>query len=385
MAKQYKDWYTLDGRLKPAAGVTKRKVEAVRDLVDDALKGSRIALGTLTEAVTTSDASLSLAHLVNIEVLPEYDEAPRTWQQVADRARPVSDFRPVTLVSLSRSWDDGVLGSGDPVHVSPTVPEGAPYPYAFFSEEETSQTAAVKKRGFKFRFTFEAFINDALGTIRELPDQMLQVALDTEEYEFYNALIGGLGAGQQLDGGTIPDGTVVAANAKLHRASLIQAISELKRRQINGRYITVKGGFNLLVQPGQAEYANFILNNLTLDTLQTGALTFNVNGYNPLGNITVVETEYVTSATAWYLVPKPGTSRRPVASRLNLIGHESPELRVQNLTGTYLGGGSVSPFEGDFDTDSAEFRLRQIGGAALWTPDLVVWSTGAGAVPTPPA
>jgi hypothetical protein len=384
MAKQYKDWYTLDGRLKPAAGVTKRKVEAVRDLVDRSLKGSSIALGTLKEAITTSDASLSLAHLVNIEVLPEYDEAPRTWTQVADRTKPVSDFRPVTLVSLSRSWEDGVLGT-DPVHVSPTVPEGAPYPYAFFAEEETPQKAAIKKRGFKFRFTFEAFINDALGTIRELPDQMLQVALDTEEYEFYNALIGGLGAGQQLDGGTLPDGTTVPANAKLARGSLIQAIIELGQREINGRKITTSGGYNLLVQTGQGIYADFILNNLTLDSLQTGALTFNVNGYNPLSNISVVETEYVTSATAWYLVPKPGTSRRPVASRLALIGHEAPELRVQNLTGNYIGGGAVSPFEGDFDTDSAEFRLRQIGGAALWTPDLVVWSTGAGNAPTPPA
>jgi hypothetical protein len=83
MSKEFKDWFTLDGRLTPPAGVTKRKVEAVRELVEKALRGNRIAAGTLQEAVTTSDASLNLAYLVNLNVLPQYDEAPRVWTQIA--------------------------------------------------------------------------------------------------------------------------------------------------------------------------------------------------------------------------------------------------------------------------------------------------------------
>lgn len=380
MAKQYNDWFTLDGRLRPAAGVTKRKVEAVRDLADRALKGSSIALGTLKEAVTTSDASLNLAHLVNIDTLPLLDEAPRLWNQVAG-TRGVSDFRPAVLYTLSQEWEDGVLGDGDPRHVSPTVPEGAPYPHAFLSGEE-GQNASVKKRGFKTRFTFEAWKNDALGVLRALPDQMREVALDTEEYEVFSALISGVGAGQQLDGGTVPTGGTVVANAPLSRDALIRAQIELGARTISGRRIPVPSGFNLIVAPGQSIFANFILNQ-TLAGLNTNPASgtpeyvYQINGYNPLANITVLESEYVTGA-AWYLVPKPGTTRRPVIDRLTLIGYEQPELRVENLTGSYVSGGVVSPFEGDFDTDSASFRLRQIGGAVVWTPDYIVWSTGAG-------
>lgn len=375
MSKEFKDWFTLDGRLTPPAGVTKRKVEAVRELVEKALRGNRIAAGTLQEAVTTSDASLNLAYLVNLNVLPQYDEAPRVWNQIAG-TRSVSDFRPAVLYSLVGQWEDGVLGDGSPRHVAPTVPEGAPYPYSVMAGEE-SASAGVQKRGFKTAFTFEAFINDAIGFLRNLPNEMLQVALDTEEYEVFTALINGVDADQQLDAGTNPDGTQVPANAPLSREALIAAKYQVSQRTISGRPIQVTGGWKLVVPVGRKTYADFILN-MSLAQIQDGSLSFVATGYNPLSDITVIESEYVTG-DAWYLVPVPGATRRPVLERLQLIGHEAPELRVQNLTGNYVSGGAVSPFEGDFDTDSAEFRIRLIGNGTLWTKDAVVWSDGSGA------
>lgn len=383
---QYKDWYTLDGRLRPPAGVTKRKVEAVRDLVDRSLKGSRSALGTLTEAVTTSDASINLAHLMNIEVLPQYDEEPRVWRQFSDTTRRVSDFRPVTLYEMSRSWENGVLGDGDPVHVAPTVPEGAPYPHAVLSEVEQGTGPGVTKRGFKFRFTFEAFVNDTLGVISQMPQEMLNVALDTEEWQFFSALFGGLRARTdlQLDGGVTPDGYTVAANAKISRSTLLQAKIELAQRELNGRKITTRGGYNLFVAPGRKMAVEFLLRNLGVIGAQAGVYELSVNGWNPVDDIEVHEVEYVVG-DEWFLTPKPGTARRPLVSDIKLIGQEAPEIRVQNLTGNYLGGAPVSPFQGDFDTDSADFRIRLINGAALWTPELAVWSDGTGAIPTPPA
>lgn len=372
---EYKDWFTLDGRLTPPAGVTKAKVAAVRELVEKALRGNRIAAGTLQEAVTTSDASLNLAYLVNLNVLPQYDEAPRVWNQIAG-TRPVSDFRKAVLYSLSGEWEDGVLGDGSPRHVAPTVPEGAPYPYSVMAGEE-STGEGIKKRGFKTAFTFEAFINDAIGFLRNLPNEMLQVALDTEEYEVFTALISGVGSSQQLDAGTNPDGTTVVANAPLSREALIAAKYQVAQRTLNGRPIRVTGGWKLVVPVGRGVYADFILNQ-TLGIIQDGSLQFTNPGYNPLGDITSLESEYVTGDN-WYLVPVPGATRRPVLERLQLIGHEAPELRVQNLTGNYVGGGAVSPFEGDFDTDSAEFRIRLIGNGTLWTPEAIVWSNGTGA------
>ena len=62
---------------------------------------------------------------------------------------------------------------------------------------------------------------------------------------------------------------------------------------------------------------------------------------------------------------------------LRLRGHERPEVRVSNLTGTYQGGGNISPFEGSFDTDTVDMRLRYVAGGALWSADAVVYSDGS--------
>lgn len=372
----YKDLFTLDGRVKPVAGVTKKKVEFVQGLVEQALRGSRSAAGTLVEAVTSSDGAYNLAHLVNVNFLPQYDAAPRTWTEIAG-VRQVSDFRPAVLYGMQGEWQDGVLGAGTPAHIAPVVPEGTAYPESTLAGEEY-QGGGIQKRGFKTSFTFEAFISDPLGWLSALPGEMLQVALDTEEYEVYTALTGSVGAGQQLAAGTNPDGTAINANSVLTREALIQAVTQLSSRTVNGRVVRYSGGFNLIVPVGQRLNADFIINSLGLASLVDGDLTFSVNGYNPLSNITVIETEYVTG-TQWFLLPKKGTTRRPVLERLQLIGHENPELRVQNLTGSYIGGSSVPPLEGSFDADEASYRLRLLGRGINWSPDAVIWSLGTGA------
>lgn len=379
--KQYQNPLTLDGKLKLQLGVTPKKVQHVKKLAEATMNGDRIAKGTLEESISTSDAIFNYAALVNANVVPDFDRPERTWSSIAG-TRVVQDFKAPTLYSLVPEFNAGVLGSGTPAHVLPVVPEGAAYPYATL-EGEVYQLGGIRKRGVKVSFTFEAWINDSIGALQAIPDAFRRVAEDTEEYEVYSTLVSGVGANQQLDGGTVPTGGTVAPNAPLSRDALIRAIYELSQREINGRKVKVGGTFNLIVPAGQAVYANFILNQ-TLGQMNTNPASgtpeyvYSINGYNPLAGITVIESEYVTG-TAWYLVPTVGTTGgRPVLELLRLAGHELPELRVHNATGTYVGGGAVSPFEGSFDNDAADFRIRNIGRGILWTPDLIVWSEGDG-------
>lgn len=77
---EYGNILTLDGRIKGAQpGVTKRKIEAVGDLIMGAMSGNPIQAGTLQEVMTTSDAPYSAAHLVTAELIEQFDAAPRTW------------------------------------------------------------------------------------------------------------------------------------------------------------------------------------------------------------------------------------------------------------------------------------------------------------------
>lgn len=385
MAKEYANGFTLDGRLKAPVGVTEEKVSAIRDLVDETMSGSRAAKGVLEEAMVSSDAVFNLAYLTELNVLEDFPaDEERNWASIAG-TRQVSDFRPATLYSLRPDWSaGGTLGSGDPVFVAPRIPEGANYPYAYLEQESNQQVGGIVKRGFKTGFTFESFINDAVGFLQALPQSMTGIALDTDEWEVFNALISGVSDDEQLNGGPIPygeDTATVLPNAPISRNALVRAMIELSERTINGRKVVVSGGYDLIIPAGQRMWVEYVLNNITGPTGYDDAngFTFTINGYNPLAGIEIIESEFVPD-NAWYIIPKANQARRPILELLRLVGHELPELRVHGNTGTYVGGGDVSPFEGSFDNDSADFRLRMFTKGILWTKELIVWSDGSGVV-----
>lgn len=383
--REYKNKLTLDGRLKLVNGVTERKVAAVRDLMEQHLMGNRIATGTLHEVLTTSDAVFNLAHLATLNFVPNFDEAPRTWRQIAG-TRVVPDFRDVTLYGLNRSWNDGdgneskVIGAHGE---APVIPEGTVYPYAYISGD-TVAGARVQKRGLKTDWTLEARINDGLGVIEALPEALNEVALDTEESDVYTALTTKLPITSDLAGGLVPTGATVVPNAAFSRDAVIRAVIELGERKINGRAQKINPSFNLLVPVGKAVFVNFVLNQ-TLVSADKGSdpvYKYQINGYDPLAGVTVVETEWLTGEQ-WALVPKPGASRRPILERLELRGYQTPQLFVDNHVGNFLGSASVSPFEGSFDSDSITLKLRQFGGAVIWDSGKgIVWSTGLGVART---
>lgn len=377
MPAQFKNPYTLDGRIKFGNGVTEAKVKAAEDLVHRALNGDRIAEGKIKEALTTtSDFALNLAALVNATTIPEIDEAERVSDALVGRRR-VSDFRDNYLYSLARTWDAGVVGDGqedEPFDTLPTVPEGTAYPEAIFAGE-LIQGSGIRKTGLRTGITWEATINDPLGIIQAIPGAFRDLALNTPERDAFTTLINGVGASQQLAAGKSVDGTQVVANSALSRAALSVAKRQLRKAVKDNYGGTVNGGFNLVVGVGQGEYATWIINNLSLDSIQDGSLSIKVGGGNDLADITVIESVYVGD-TEWYLLPKPGTTSRPVIDRLSLIGYENAELRVSNFTGNYVGGSTVPPFEGSFDTDQSDWRVRLVTGTVLWSPYSVVWSEG---------
>lgn len=379
-AKTFKNPYTLDGRLKFGPGVSEAKIKAAETLIGGALQGDRIALGKVQEALTTtSDFAFNMAALVNAQVLPDLDDVERVSDALVGR-RQVSDFRDNYLYTMARKWAPGVVGDGqvnEPLDTLPTVPEGTAYPEAIFSGE-LIQASGIRKTGLSTGITWEAIVNDTLGIVSALPNAFRELALNTPERDAFTTLINGVGAGQQLDAGTSIDGTEVPANAPLSRAALAVAKRQLRNQFKNVYGGAIRGGFNLVVAVGQKEQAEWLINNISLSQITAGTQTFAVNGSNDLADITVIESVYVTSDTAWYLAPKPGTTARPVLDRLSLIGHEAAELRVNNLTGNYIGGSSVPPFEGSFINDTADFRVRLVTGTVLWSPDGICWSEGDG-------
>lgn len=384
MAIEFKDTFTFDGLLHPQPSVTKAKVAKVKGLMEAALRGDRIAAATLEESISTSDAVFNAAFLANIQFLPQFLELPRTWSRIAG-VRVVPDFDPVVLrgvfgefegLERGGSGQSTTTGPANPAGIAPIVAELETYPYATIGEVEAAY-GRIHKRGFRVGMSWESQVNGrGAEFFAALPSEMLNVALDTEEWEVYAALINGTDSGSQLVGGTIYSGETVVANAPLSRNAYIRAIQELVTRTVNGRQVGYSSnGYALVVPLGSGPAVEFMFNQQIVEA-QDGSFTLSVSDLST-ARPDIVESQYVTG-TNWYVLPKPGGLRRPVLELGRLRGHEAPELRVENATGNYVGGASVSPFEGNFANDSIDLRLRVAIAGINWDDDFILWSTGAG-------
>lgn len=375
----YKNILTLDGKIKGAQpGVSQRKIEAVAGLIQGAMSGDPIKAGTLQEVMTSSDAPFNAAHLVTAELLSDFDSAERTWSQIAD-VRTVPDFRPVQLYSIFGDLTGAAVREGGG---AVGIPEAAPYPYVSVKGKD-SFYQKLAKNGAKFGITWESLVNDPAGVWADMPRQLLELALDTEEAEVYDALIEGVaaaGATVELAGGTLPDGSIVPANSPINPEAIWQAILELSRREVNHRKIGELSGYNILVPVGVKMFLQWKLDQAII-AIQDGNITFGPGDRSVFNRINIIESDKLglTNPNEWYVLPAKGAYRRfPTLELLRLRGYETPELRVSNLTGVYQGGGAVSPFEGSFDSDVVDMRLRYVVGGVLWTADAIVYSDGSG-------
>lgn len=367
---EYKDEFTLDGLIKPAhPGVTRAKVAEADRLLQKALRGDKIAQGQLAEVHTTSDLKFNMAHLITAVTLPQFEAAPRTWSQVAG-VRVVPDFGPVRLQSIFGE----MTGAGIPQAGGlPTVPEAAPYPYVTVTGQEAFYKK-LDKSGVKFGFSWEANVNDVVGFFENIPGELVQLALDTEEREVYDALINGTTT--DLATQTLPDGTTTDPNAAISPEAIWAAIIQLQNVTVNGRKVGRATGYNVVVPIGTADFINWKLNQAII-SIQDGSVTFGPGDRSALNGVTVVESAQMTG-TNWIVLPKPGAIRRPVLELLRLRGYERPELRVHGDTGQYVGGSAVSPFEGNFDNDTIDYRIRYVAGGVMWSSSYSVKSDGTG-------
>lgn len=374
--EQYEDQFTLDGRVRPVNHhVTRTKVEAADKLLQAAMHGDRIAAGQLAEVHTTSDLKFNLAHLITVVSLPEFEAAERVWTQVAG-VRTVPDFGPVRLQSIyGQLTGAGVAkgGAGGITGGLPTVPEGSPYPYVTVQGREAFY-AKLRKLGTKFGFTWEAALSDVVGFFENIPSELRNLALDTEEREVFDALKSG--TTQTLASQTLPDGVTTVANAPISPEAIWGAVVQLSNVEVDGRKVGTASGYNVVVPAGTKEYIDWKLGQTILQ-IQDGLLTLAPGDRSIFNKVTTVETPFLTG-TEWYVLPKPGAIRRPVLELLRLRGYETPELRVSNDTGTYVGASAVPPFEGNFDTDTIDYRIRYVAGGVLWDPSYTLKSTGLG-------
>lgn len=338
----------------------------------DCMEGRRPAYH-LQEAMTTSDFPVLFADILDRQLLADYQQAPVQWRSYA-RAGTVRDFRQVKRFAV-----DGGLG------LLEEVPERNEYPEDDLPDANPF-TYSVTKKGKRFQLTWETIINDDLGVMTRLPRNLAVSARNSEEVfatrlfvsstgpnaTFFSAGNGNLLTGHPvlsvsaltaaftaLAAQTDADGNPILVDVAV--LMVPPALEVTAQNIINATEIlAATGGGAGLTEPDQLRVANWMRNKVSLV----------VNPWLPIVDTT-------SGNSAWYLLQSPGGMGRPISEIGFLRGYEAPQLFMKDPDAVRVGGGSISPMDGDFETDSVQYKCRHVFGGTLLDPKSAVASAGA--------
>lgn len=395
--------------------IYERKLHEASHVILRGLTGSRMDRYRLEEAMTMSDFPNLFGDVIDRSVLANYLETPYTWNMIA-YASEVSDFRPVkrfrvdggtgllgnTLLMPPGSSTPGMDSSGNLLPIQ----EGSQYPEDSLSDNE--YTYRLQKFGKRMPFAWETFVNDDLNALKDTPARFGRGARRTEEYivtklfanntSFFssgnknivtNAVVGD-------SGGDNPALTITA----LQRAIIVM----MQQLDTTGQPISVEA-VTLVVPPSLKTIAMNILNTDYVwmgdqGGTNGGANTFplqQLHAMNWAKNIVRLAVNYYLplvdtthGKTGWYLFSNPENGR-PALEFGRLRGHTTPELFMKLPNSTAIGEGSMgpgpsvamgttnmNPLEGDFDTDSVNYKVRHVCNGVTLDPIMAVYSNGSG-------
>ncbi len=346
------------------------KLAEAAKLVSDVVSGRRPAY-LLREALSTSDFPNLFGDILDRQLLAAYQEAPQTYRNYTHIAS-VADFRTVKRFKVYGA--DAVLPAvgQQEQYKSDTFNDASPYTYA------------VGKYGRVIPLAWETLLNDDLGAFSDIPARFGRAARRSEE-KF---------ATQLFAGSTGPlAGVYSAGNKNLVTSNPVLAISALQTAMTilaaqvdeQGEPILIES-VELVVPPALEITALNILNAVQLwqdsnnaaGTPNSRLITTNwmknrvrldVNYYLP-----IVDTTH--GATAWYLFANADNGR-PAQEMGFLRGHEGPEVFMKSPNIVNIGA-QVDPMNGDFDTDSIQYKVRHVFGGAAMDPKMTVASNGSG-------
>lgn len=357
---------SIEGRETPQY---KAKLTEAALLVANVYEGRR-PMRLLMEALSTSDFPLLFGDIIDRQLLANYQETVPTWDSYTKRAT-VRDFRSVNRFAVSGA--EGVL---DPVN------EQEEYPARTLGEARYQY--AVVKHGARIPFSWEAMINDDLDALKDIPARFARASRRSEEKFVTELFVDTNGPHASLY--TSGNANIVTGNPVLSVAGLQTGFQVLAaQRDSDGEPIRIEA-VTLVVPPALEVTAQNILNATIIRMTANGGATgqeieaanwmrakvkLAVNPYIPIVAATA------DGNTSWYLFADPANGR-PALELGFLRGYEQPQIFMKSPNATRVGGGAVDPMDGDFDTDSIQYKVRHVFGGSRIDPKMTVASEGDG-------
>lgn len=365
------------GRRDPSPEYMAHLAEAA-EFIADVIDGRR-PMSHLQEAMTTSDFPTLFGDVIDRQVLAGYRETPQTFRNYI-KVGTVRDFR-----SVKRFKIDG--GEG----VFTAVPEQTEYPETSLSDG--SYTYSVTKYGRRMPFSWESQINDDLEMLTDVPERFGKAARRTEERFATGLFVGASGPNSTFysngNKNLVNTTNGAASNNPALSVTGLQDAFKVLAAQVDadGEPIMIDM-VHLVVPPALLVPAQNILNATEIwdsSAAGGGATGRELHVANWMRNIVRLHVNpYVpilaSSAngnTSWFLFADPNTGR-PAAEVGFLRGHTEPEVFMKSPNAVRVGGGPASPADGDFDTDTVEYKVRHVLGGTLMDPKSSVASNGSG-------
>jgi hypothetical protein len=399
-----------------------RRLYEASKIIYRGLTGSKRDRLNLEEALSISDFPNLFGDVIDRAVLANYLETPYTWNQVA-YASEVNDFRPVKRFRIDGGT--GLLGNTS-LNTVPTNPgnqtgtgpgfdsngnlipleQGGQYPEDKLAD--ALYTFQLRKYGKRMPFFWETFVNDDLNALKDTPARFGRGARRSEEYFVTKLYAGNLTFFSNTNKNLVNVANGSATNnPALSITALQQAIIVLMNQvDTTGQPISVEA-MTLVVPPALKTIAMNILNTDYVwmgdqGGTNGGANTFplqQMHAQNWAKNIVRLAVNYylplcdtTQGTTGWYLFSNP-ESGRPALEFGRLRGHTTPELFMKLPNSVAIGEGTMgpgpgvmagttnmNPMEGDFDTDSVNYKIRHVFGGTTIDPIMACFSKGTGNV-----
>lgn len=384
--------FSGEGQRAPSRGRTtspqyKMKLAEAARFINDLMAGRRPAY-QLREVLTTADFPLLFADVLDRQVLAAYREWPTVWTAIAKRAT-VNDFRSAKVYPPTWGADSRLTA----------VKEQDQYPEAILNEQ-TAISYAVTKYGRRVAFSWEAIVNDDLDQLKSIPERLGRAARRTENRAVIEQYVDVNGPHASLF--TVGNKNIInttngasATNPPLSISGLQDAYKVLANQKDENGEPMMLDLVTLVVPPALEVTARNILNATSIEST-----TLNAGGQPPnpatageqrliiqnwmRNRLTLVVDPYIpmTATTAngnttWFLFANPNTGREVIRIAF-LRGHEEPEIWMKEPNARRVGGGTVDPMDGDFDTDSIQYRVRHVLGVVNIDPKGAVSSNGSG-------
>ena len=325
----------------------------------------------LKEAITTSNFPELFGQVLDRQMLAAYQIWTPDWATYC-KTSTLNDFR---INNRHKVY-------GNDTYL-PLVGEKGEYLVAPVGDGK--YTISVAKRGRQFDISWESIVNDAMNAFGDTPAKFANAAIRTEARLVTALFAAAAGPNGSLFGATITD---VDGQAITNLGALPLTIANLEitlnlmatQTDANGEPITVRG-VHLVVPPALEFTARAILTSALQQQVDSAVpvpvvniipqlgLQLHVNPYLPIVDVSGKKN------TTWYVFAEP--SQGAAIEYARLLGHESPEICMKASDKVSVGGGIVSPFDGDFATDNIFYRVRIVGGGTQLDPRFAYAQTGS--------